>query len=74
MVGVRKDYDKSMIAEIIDKVNASGVNFRKKIELAPAYFESVDYIPSFTLSALGSTLPHLGAGKKGQKWRLKYDI
>ena len=45
MVGVRKDYEKSMIAEIIDKVNASGVNFRKKFELAPAYCESLDYIP-----------------------------
>jgi hypothetical protein len=45
MVGVKKDHDGSMVSEMIYKVKVSGANLRKKIKLAPAYCESLDYIP-----------------------------
>ena len=44
MVGVKKDQDGSMVSEIIYKVKVLGANRRKKIKLAPAYCESLDYI------------------------------
>ena len=31
-------------------------------------------LPSFILSALESTLPHLSSGQKAGKWRIKYVI
>jgi hypothetical protein len=43
--GSREEHAESMVAEIIDKVKASGVDPCKKIELSPAHCKTLDYIP-----------------------------
>jgi len=43
--GSREKHAESMVAEIIDKVKASGVNLRALFELAPVCCESLDVIP-----------------------------